>query len=481
MNSSFRAFMPVILILVAGCSENSPEPATEIPQSPPETAVREETAEEAVQLIVDGLSAGNTEVLWAALPSGYQNDVNRLVRTFGNGMDPVQWGQIQGVVSKVHELLSTKSEFIVNTSAVPGMIQSDQLQNAITQIAGILKILLDQTDLESLQSFDGEAFFSGPASNLLSQMDVLSTFWPTTIGGTPLSLLKEVRIETIGTEGDKATLKIFSPQKDAEPEEVEFVKVDGHWLPTELASDWDNRIAGAEAALAGLPAVVQDSAMQVAMVTGMVGSFLDPLQAAEDQGQFDAAVGSLMNGMLGPMLGGFGGGGFGGDGFGAESISGPPSLVLGDEAPAIDLAAVVHGPEVRPVSGEHVVVVEFWATWCGPCLQNMPHLSELQQQYSSEVQFIGVTDEDEQTVTEFLDSEGEEGKTWREILSYTIAVDYNAQTSSNFMQAARRQGIPCAFVINQSGQVAWIGHPAEIESPLEKIVQGTWDIEKAQQ
>jgi len=179
----------------------------------------------------------------------------------------------------------------------------------------------------------------------------------------------------------------------------------------------------------------------------------------------------------------------GGDALAADSVPesasshGSPSRLLapGNKAPAIDLAAVVHGPEVRPFSGEHVVVVEFWATWCGPCLRNMPHLSALQQQYGSEVQFIGVTDEDEQTVTEFLETEAEDGETWRDSLSYTIAVDRNAQTSINFMQAAQQQGIPCAFVINKAGQVAWIGHPAQIESPLVEIVRGTWDIETAQQ
>ncbi len=492
MKSSFRAFMPMALILTAGCSEDSPE-QTKDTVAPTEISAPEETAEEAVRVIVNGLSEGNTGVLWAALPSGYQDDVNGLVRAFGNGMDPVQWGQIQGVVAKVHELLSTKSEFFANTSVVQGMVQSDQLQNVITQIAGILKILLDQTDLQSLQSFDGEAFFSGPASTMVSQMDVLSTLSP---DGVSLSSLKEATIETIRTEGNKATLKVSQPPLlmrlppmphdaplDLPPREMELVRVDGHWLPAELASDWDSNIAGAKAALAGLPATAKDSAMQVAMVTGMITSVLDPLQAAEDQEQFDAAVESLrgsLDGMLGPMFGGFGGGPFGADQE-AESVSGYISLAPGSKAPAIDLAAVVHGPEVRPFSGEHVVVVEFWATWCGPCLRNMPHLSALQQQYGSEVQFIGVTDEDEQTVTEFLETEAEDGETWRDSLSYTIAVDRNAQTSINFMQAAQQQGIPCAFVINKAGQVAWIGHPAQIESPLVEIVRGTWDIETAQQ
>ncbi|MEO2036789.1 MAG: redoxin family protein, partial [Planctomycetaceae bacterium] len=161
-------------------------------------------------------------------------------------------------------------------------------------------------------------------------------------------------------------------------------------------------------------------------------------------------------------------------------------LAPGNEAPAIDLAAVVHGPEVRPFSGDHVVVVEFWATWCGPCIRNMPHISALQKQYGSEVQFIGVTDEDEDTVMEFLgretgDGETEDGETWGDVLSYSIALDSHGKTETNFMRAASQNAIPCAFVVNRQGRIAWIGHPASIDEPLSQIVSDTWDIEQARQ
>ena len=154
-------------------------------------------------------------------------------------------------------------------------------------------------------------------------------------------------------------------------------------------------------------------------------------------------------------------------------------LAPGSKAPAIDLAAVVHGPQVRPFSGDHVVVVEFWATWCGPCIRNMPHLSRLQQQYGAEVQFIGITDEDEDTIMEFMAGEIKDGDTWSDILSYSICLDRNGRTGANFMEAAAQSLIPCAFVIDKQGRVAWIGHPAEIDGPLVRIVNGTWDIDTA--
>ena len=171
----------------------------------------------------------------------------------------------------------------------------------------------------------------------------------------------------------------------------------------------------------------------------------------------------------------------------SDSVQGPASkvswpaglLTPGSTAPAIDLAAVVHGPEVRLFTGEQVVVVEFWATWCETCIESMPHISGLQLQYGPEVQFIGVTSEAEDVVTRFLAREVGEGESQADQLSYTIALDYNARTSINFMDAARRRRVPCAFVINKAGKVAWIGPPSGIENPLAEIVGGTWDIENA--
>ena len=39
-----------------------------------------------------------------------------------------------------------------------------------------------------------------------------------------------------------------------------------------------------------------------------------------------------------------------------------------------------------------------------------------------------------------------------------------------YMQAAGRTGIPSAFLVDKAGKIAWIGHPAELEAELEKLV-----------
>ena len=154
-------------------------------------------------------------------------------------------------------------------------------------------------------------------------------------------------------------------------------------------------------------------------------------------------------------------------------------LVIGDAAPPISIAKWVKGDPVEGFTSDKVYVVEFWATWCGPCLASMPHIASLQTEYGDKVTFIGVTAEDEDEVSEFMGQNARGGKLWSEVLTYTIALDKDRQTNAAYMQAAGQNGIPWAFIVGKSGKVEWIGHPASIDKPLEQVVDGTWDVEKA--
>jgi thiol-disulfide isomerase/thioredoxin len=125
--------------------------------------------------------------------------------------------------------------------------------------------------------------------------------------------------------------------------------------------------------------------------------------------------------------------------------------------------------------------VEFWATWCQPCRASMPHIAELQTSYGDQVRFIGVSDEEESVVKDFMQTEQSEGKTWDDVVTYTMAMDDAGTTNRRYMAAAQQNGIPTAFIVGKDGVLEWIGHPMEIEEPLKQVVDGIWDREKAVQ
>lgn len=160
------------------------------------------------------------------------------------------------------------------------------------------------------------------------------------------------------------------------------------------------------------------------------------------------------------------------------------SLGIGSKAPSLDIEHWLQDgggnfKEVTDFEDEKVYVVEFWATWCGPCISSMPHLAELQNQYRDSVQIISVSDE---TVDEVNDLMGKEhpqaGKTFQEITSaYSLTTDPDRSVHEAYMEAANQNGIPTAFIVGKTGLIEWIGHPGNMDEPLEKVVQDSWDRE----
>src|SRR5258708_35811404 len=71
------------------------------------------------------------------------------------------------------------------------------------------------------------------------------------------------------------------------------------------------------------------------------------------------------------------------------------SLKVGDPAPKLKADKWLQGSEVTEFASGKVYVVEFWATWCGPCIVMMPHMSEMQAEYRDKgVTFIGFSAKD---------------------------------------------------------------------------------------
>ena len=149
---------------------------------------------------------------------------------------------------------------------------------------------------------------------------------------------------------------------------------------------------------------------------------------------------------------------------------------LGDKAAPLKIAEWIKGGPVDMAKGKDktIYVVEFWATWCPPCRQAIPHLTELQKKYKDKgVVVISVSDESPRVVKAFVDKQGSK-------MDFVVAADKNRATSAAYMQAFRQGSIPHAFIVDKKGRIVWHGHPmAALDQILGEVVEGTYDVEKA--
>jgi thiol-disulfide isomerase/thioredoxin len=150
------------------------------------------------------------------------------------------------------------------------------------------------------------------------------------------------------------------------------------------------------------------------------------------------------------------------------------TLKVGDPAPELKATKWLQGTEVKEFAKGHVYVVEFWATWCGPCIIMMPHMGDLQKEYKGKVTFIGYTSKDPnnsaEKVAALVEKRGPK-------LGYTFAYSDDRDTNDKWMRAAGRGGIPCCFVVGKDGRIAYIGHPMYLDIILPKVVAGSWNAE----
>ncbi len=159
------------------------------------------------------------------------------------------------------------------------------------------------------------------------------------------------------------------------------------------------------------------------------------------------------------------------------AVSAHAALNVGDKAPELKVATWVKGAPVEIGKGKPVVV-EFWATWCGPCKSSIPHLTEMAKKFAGKVDFVGVSifeskPEDYKTkVPAFVKSMGDK-------MGYSVATDSaNSHMGNAWFKATGEGGIPAAIVVDGSGKVAWIGHPMDgLDQALDDLVAGKLDID----
>jgi thiol-disulfide isomerase/thioredoxin len=132
------------------------------------------------------------------------------------------------------------------------------------------------------------------------------------------------------------------------------------------------------------------------------------------------------------------------------------TLLAGDTVRAIYIGSWVQdslGGE-KPFEGK-TVVLEFWSTWCAPCIKAIPHLNALAEEFANEtVVFAAVSNERAVTAQKFLEK-----------TPMRMSVFVDTENSLTHLLFGVRV-IPRTFIIGPDGVIRWTGHPERLTREL---------------
>lgn len=130
----------------------------------------------------------------------------------------------------------------------------------------------------------------------------------------------------------------------------------------------------------------------------------------------------------------------------------------------------IKGNPVDLEGEEKLVLVEHWATWCGPCKEQMPHLTDVQAKYADDLVIVGLSDEEKKLVAPFVTKNSAN-------MGYTVAIA-EKDAMKAWARYAGADGIPYSYLL-RAGKVLWHGHPGGLDKVLGMVVEGEWTAEVA--
>jgi len=151
----------------------------------------------------------------------------------------------------------------------------------------------------------------------------------------------------------------------------------------------------------------------------------------------------------------------------AQEAAPSATLKIGDAAPEIAVSSWWADKKLDALQKNRVYLVDFWASWCPPCRESFPDLAKMKAKYGSEgLEVVAISiDDNPDDAASFLTQQG--GK-----FDFFVGVDKDSTSWNTWGHAAGRNSIPTTFLVDASGKIAWVGHPAELEekAPLLKCL-----------
>lgn len=142
----------------------------------------------------------------------------------------------------------------------------------------------------------------------------------------------------------------------------------------------------------------------------------------------------------------------------------PIGIKKGQRAPDFNLAGLNGGEVMLSDFRNHVIVLNFWASWCPPCRAEMPHMQRLQEEYEDKgVVVLGVNLTSTETGVETVRSYVQ-----KEELSFPVVLDVQGKASDLF----RIVSYPTTYIIDREGVIRKVLPGTMNFDMLEKEIRG---------
>lgn len=284
---TYKTFFPyaaVVALFFTACGAGISSTTVTIPDEP----------STAMQTIADEVIAGNYSILWHAMPTSYQTDINAIARLAGSKVDPEIYDKSFGLFGRFAEVADKQKLFILNTSLVGEQPaeQIAEIEATWPSIIGFVQTIVTSSISSSagLRAFDGQVFSEETLPELFKYSNDLAAI---SNEENPFGSLQFGSLKTVESTDTTAVLEITFASGDVKA--VDFTKVENRWVPAEIAINWSTEMAAAKKQLQAISSeeIAKNKPQLMGMIT-MLDGILTQLNTTKTQEQFDQVLQGAM-------------------------------------------------------------------------------------------------------------------------------------------------------------------------------------------
>lgn len=248
----------------------------------------------AMRTIADEVIAGNSSILWRAMPASYQTDINSIAQLAGSKVDPEIYEMIFVLIGRLAEVADEQKLFVLNTNLggeKPAELIAG-IEAAWPSIISFVQTIVTSSISSSagLRAFDGQLFSEQTLSALYNYSNDLAAL---SDEENPFGNLQFDSLKTLESTDSTAVIEVTFTNGDVKTED--FTKVENRWVPAVIANNWSTEVAAGKRQLEAISPeeMAKNKPLIMGMIT-MLDGILSQLEIAETQEQFDQALRGAM-------------------------------------------------------------------------------------------------------------------------------------------------------------------------------------------